>query len=146
MYKYNSVKDIGINFQTAQMDLDQTETFINLMTLIKIQNKNIDIIMNNLAESPSVFAIVDKRYKALNLQDRIDRNVLLFVELFAEGSPGIGVFMLIELLNLAETLQKKVDCNDFSRLYPNGFFTKESVIQIVDGYVKTGLLRNSEIY
>lgn len=45
-----------------------------------------------------------------------------------------------------QTLQKKVDCNDFSMLYPNGFFTKESVIQIVDGYVKTGLLRNSEIY
>ena len=145
---YTTVEELAqkenIHLEYELMTREQSEYFISLMLALSTGQK---LDLEPLRDSNSIYGLAYKRYKAFNMEDKFEEECLLFVDLFAKGVPGRAVLILIDLLNLHEKLERKVTTNDISRtLYPNGFYTPDTVIKIVDGYVKTGKLNNFEIY
>ena len=147
---YNNTKEIcakeDINPNWKSMSMEQSKSFI-MISMMKPEER-LDICEQIINEaSPSIFNLAHKRWVHFKMQEKIDLDVLLLVDLFAEGVPGRAVFMLIDLLNKFEDTQKKVTIDTVSMdMYPMGFYSDEAVQTIVDGFVKTGKLRNSELY
>ena len=139
----------GFSLDVGQMTIEQSRMFINLTMMANDEDfkDKLEAIMDDMAKTPSIFAIAHKRWEHFKLQDKIDRKALLMVEVFAEGNPGKAVFMMIDMLCLFDKQGRKVTMDDISmEPYPMGFYTSDTVQKVVEGYVKTGLLANSELY
>ena len=147
---YKNVKELAekenIRLDNEPMTKEQSETFIHLTMMGQEGRLKVceDIIKD---EVPSIFLLAYKRYQAFKMEDKLDLDVLLLVEVFAGGVPGRAVFMLIDILNRFEDDNKKVSWDTVvMQMYPMGFYAPSIIQTIVDGYVKTNKLRNSEIY
>ena len=129
------------------MSKDQSFTFISL-TLAKLDNVNtLDYIFDEMNKGGTVLSILNKRLEAHNLTSKVDKHALILLDIFANGNPGAGMFGLIHLLNHADDKGDQITFEDISmRVYPFGFPTRQSIIDVVDNLIKTGMVPYSEIY
>ena len=136
-------KDIQ-NKQYELMSEETTSVLINLVEALK----SIKGFANHMYESQTVAAIIYKRYQVFkeskNLPE-IDDSVFLIGDSFANGNPGRGVLFLIDVLGNYHT-KDKITLDDVINLYPEVYYNFETCQNIVDNYVKTGLLKFSELY
>ena len=141
------------DIQNKQYELMSEETTSILVTLLLAEGNDkaleaIEAVHNHMYESSTVAAIIYKRYQVFkeskNLPE-IDDSVFLIVDSFANGNPGRGVLFLIDILGNYHT-KDKITLDDVINLYPNGYYNFETCQNIVDNYVKTGLLKFSELY
>ena len=142
-------KDIQ-NKQYELMSEDTTKLFVSLV-LIENDEKalqEVKTFANNMYESSTIAAIIYKRYQAFKESKKlpeIDNSVFLIGDAFSGGNPGRGVLFLIDILGNYHT-KDKITLDDVINLYPNGYYNFETCQNIVDNYVKTGLLKFSELY
>ena len=150
MSKYNNTKELakaeGIKLDHKPMSTEQSEVFIQLTMMGK--EARIEAI-DKMRTTQSICNLAIKRIESLNLP--IDLDVCFLIDIFAEGVPGRAVFMIIDLMNYYEDNLKEVNMKAdwdvaVTEIYPWGFYSNETIVNIVDNYVKTNKLRNSEIY
>lgn len=141
------IQENNLKLDYQPMSKDQTFTFLNL-TFAKIYNvKALDSIFDEMNNGRTVLSILNKRLEAYHLTDKIDKHALILLDIFANGNPGVGMFGLIHLLNHADDKGGQITMGDFSlRVYPYGFPTRESIMDVVDNLIKTRMVPYSEIY
>ena len=141
------------DIQNKQYELMSEETTGLLVNLVLIEKegealKKLKDFANHMYESSTVAAIIYKRYQVFkeskNLPE-IDDSVFLIGDSFANGNPGRGVLFLIDVLGNYHT-KDKITLDDVINLYPEGYYNFETCQNIVDNYVKTDLLKFSELY
>lgn len=141
------------DIQNKQYELMSEETTGLLVKLLLTKGNDealeaIKAFANHMYESPTVAAIIYKRYQVFkeskNLPE-IDDSVFLIGDAFSGGNPGRGVLFLIDILGNYHT-KDKITLDNIINLYPEGYYNFETCQNIVDNYVKTGLLKFSELY
>ena len=141
------------DIQNKQYELMSEETTGLLVNLVLIEKegealKELKDFANHMYESSTVAAIIYKRYQVFkeskNLPE-IDDSVFLIGDSFANGNPGRGVLFLIDVLGNYHT-KDKITLVDVFNLYPEGYYNFDTWQNIVGNYVKTGLLKFSELY
>lgn len=130
------------------MSKDQALAFISITFANKSNNINaLDSIFDKMNKGRTVLSILNKRLEAHNLTSKVDKHALILLDIFASGNPGAGMFGLIHLLNHAEDKGDQITFDDISmRVYPFGFPTRQSIIDVVDNLIKTRMVPYSEIY
>ena len=132
------------------MSEDTTKLFASLI-LIENDEKalqEVKTFANNMYESSTIAAIIYKRYQAFKESKKlpeIDDSVFLMGDAFANGNPGRGVLFLIDVLGNYHT-KDRITLDDITNLYPDGYYSFETCQSIVDNYVKTHMLKFSELY
>lgn len=141
------------DIQNKQYELMSEETTGLLVKLLLTKGndealKELKDFANHMYESSTVAAIIYKRYQVFkeskNLPE-IDDSVFLIGDAFSGGNPGRGVLFLIDILGNYHT-KDKITLDNIINLYPKGYYNFETCQNIVDNYVKTGLLKFSELY
>lgn len=146
---FKNIKEIadkeGIELGYSPFQEKESHHFITLMMMEPEDRKAVCLQIAE-TENPSIFLIAYKRWLHYGMQEKIALETLLLVDLFARGVPGRAVMILIDMLNIHEDTGQIVTFSEVINLYPMGFYDDNTFKVILDGYVKTGLLRNFDIY
>jgi hypothetical protein len=94
-------------------------------------------------EIPFLSDIVRRRINVMKLPIIFTDLALLAVNCFVDR-PGSAVLLLIDALDKYEN--KVVTVSDLCMLYPDGFYTNEKLIDIIDNELKNKTRKWSEIY
>lgn len=92
---------------------------------------------------PFLSKIILKRIEAYSLPIQFTKESLLAVNCLC-STPGDAIILLVDCLNKFE--KKLVTVKDLVTCYPWGFYTKDSVGDIIDNYMKPRKHKWSEIY
>jgi len=98
-------------------------------------------------DQPPILKLLLKRVKVSELDDSIATSALLLPILYEIPTPGIAVLYLITLLDHAEQASSAIDFEYVVRnIYPYGFYSEKTAIEIIDKIIKPGLAKNGYIY
>lgn len=134
-------KDIpGLKY--SKLDGEEVKLLITVFN-----NTNDQEMFNDILET-TVGKFVNGKINSFNLTNKVNLNTALGLSAgFNLLIPGQIVLMLIDLVNFYDKYQKEATMLDaFQKIYPMGFYNEDSFIKIVDEYLKSKRLKNSEIY
>ncbi len=100
----------------------------------------------NGSKAPFPIQILNKRIEALELKIKFTGKAKLLLLIYTEGNPGKIVTSLIDCLTKFGNKEFTIDCDELVQVYPDGFYTEDSFIELVDDYFKTRKVIWSEIY
>ena len=95
-------------------------------------------------ELPHVIRILDKRIEVMKLPIKFNLKAKLLLFVLTDSNPGRMMLALIDSLTKYEG--KEVTEGEICDIYPEGFYSEESVLEYVEKYCKTRLCKWSEIY
>lgn len=124
--------------------LDQEEVGMMMIILnVEINWKNIKLPEKEL---PLASKIVKKRIDVMKLPLKYNTTGITSVSLFVDRA-GFAVLFLIDCLNILIPLNLDMTCKNICMyVYPHGFYTDESAINIIDEFIKTRKIKYAEIY
>ena len=132
-----TAQELGFKPQYQPMTREQTELFATVLLsgdMEEISDK----------EAPHPLKILRKRIEVLELPIKFSPKAELLSLIVTDGNPGKMMTVLIEALSNYEN--KTVDADEIAELYPWGFYTEDSVMELIDNYFKTRKAKWSEIY
>ena len=128
--------ELGFKPKFERLSKEQSELFINILfsEIKQIPEK----------ELPHVIRILDKRIEVMKLPIKFNLKAKLLLFVLTDSNPGRMMLALIDSLTKYEG--KEVTEGEICDIYPEGFYSEESVLEYVEKYCKTRLCKWSEIY
>jgi hypothetical protein len=120
------------------LDEEQSKLFLNCML-----NDVFNIDINSKVENLFFSKIIQKRIEVLDLPIKFTCYGMLMVSALC-STPGEVIILLCDCLYHYEG--KRVSVNDISNLYPFGFYNEETVLNIIDNYMKARVHPWSQVY
>jgi hypothetical protein len=91
--------------------------------------------------------MLDKRIHAFNLHSSVSDDGMLFWIVLGIGSPAALMLYLIALTDFHTVNERAADAKDIATLiFPDGFYTRETVTVIKNEIIKTNKSINGFIY
>jgi len=129
-------------YSHRSFDNQDSKLFI-AMCLCEQEKKNVMEMKDELLNSFSAPAIIQKRIDGLKLPIRFNDYALIATQCFAKV-PGEAVLLLIDALTYCEG--EEINMDRLTKLYPMGFYSKESLAKIIDDELKPRKRKWAEIY
>jgi len=133
---------------TQLLDPDQLFLFMKLVT-IDVTNKDRSVETITRPEFTSIIgpeALLTKRLEALGKPITFSVGAFFAPSCFCR-QPGAAVVYLCDLLLYARLHNKTfLTTRDITEVYPNWFYTEESLGIIIDDFMKTGIHPYSHVY
>jgi hypothetical protein len=126
--------ELGFVPKYKELSKDQAELFLQLCIL----GKDFEI-----QEMPFLSKIVQLRVEVNKLPIKLTNQGLMAVNCFAHN-PGAAVILLIDFISNFEN--EELNCDNLAKLYPVGFYTEESMEDLIDNYLKTKQTKWSRLY
>jgi hypothetical protein len=137
---FTNYKESPVQIETKFLSIDEMKTYIYLIM------NDINGELKEDLESSFIYQIIEKRIDVYGLSDKISQEVIPFISLFSDGNPGKAIVILIDILNLSETLQRQIVKSDIGlEIYQDGCYTEETFEQLID-LCKNREVRFSNIY
>lgn len=134
------VKNLRLDVSTtSRLDEEQFKLLIMLSQL----NNTHEALIEEAFDFP--YKLIKKRLEVIKKPIEMTPRAIGALAVLTNGVPGRLVMSIIDALN-NPTKDNKWDLQDICNLYPNGFYSDKTFENIVDNYLKTKELPNSDIY
>lgn len=143
------IQDETINVETKPLSEDGGKLYVMLSMMQNTEGAMDEIVNTNQDEIEHCFIckVFLKRIEVFNLQDKVGDEMFLLTQVFEINNPGEAMLLLITLLDFHTEHNRKATMSDIGlELFPNGFYTHDTCMLLVDNYVKTGKTVNGFIY
>jgi len=138
-----AVVDNSIVVNYKQMEHDE---ILMLTYITVISSDEYNSILSELEQSQQSQVFI-KRITGLKLEDKIDVNLHVLTHIYGMTNPGAIVLLVMELFEFYITYGRVATLVDINiAIFPDGYYTKETIVEIVDKLVKTDIVMSSFIY
>jgi len=142
-----AAEEEGIVVNTKDFSKDEAENFMTVVMIESTDKDGFKELFKDALEESFLLKIYDKRISGLKLEDKVSTETGVYIHLFGLDNPGKVVLMLVDILDASERLGRKIEFADVAmEVYPNGFYTDETVIGLIDKVLKPKRCSYSTIY
>lgn len=134
-------KELGFQPQYQPMTEEQSQ---NVIRIIMAEENHLEKVISG-SDTPWQVEMIQKRIEVLKLPIRLKPSALLFILILTEGNPGKMITALIDCLIQCEGEEVGVD-EMCQKVYPDGFYTDDSCMELIDTYLKPKKTKWSAIY
>jgi hypothetical protein len=136
-----TAKELGFISTYSPMSEEQTHQFMSI--LLGEMKEGFEEMMSS-EEAPFPIQILNKRVELMELPISFTAKAKMLALILTEGNPGRIMTVLIDCLTRFEG--QEVDDYKLIQVYPEGFYSENSFIDLVDNYFKLRKVKWSEIY
>lgn len=137
-----AANEIGFNPKFQPLTHDAAKLFLDL-TWTELKNRDDFEASFPDSELPFLSQIFKQRVEVLDLPVKLTKRGLLAVNCFAQR-PGAAIVVLVDFLTKYEG--QELTCSRLANLYPVGFYSEDSMVDLIDNYMKPKKVKWSELY
>jgi len=136
-----TAKELGFVPKYEPLTPEGTEQFMKILLSEPKEGAEESMIGD---EAPFPIKILNSRIEALELPISFDFKGKLLALIYTDGNPGKIVTLLIDCLTKFEG--QTIDQDKIVDVYPYGFYTEDSFMDLIDNYFKKRKVKWSELY
>ena len=133
------------NISVIPKPLERDEVLLLTYSLV-IPEAEYEEILKELVSTQQSQVFI-KRVTSLKLEDKIDVNLHIFTHIYGMTNPGAIVLLVMELFEFYITYGRVATISDVNlMLFPDGYYTKDTMVEIIDTLIKPEVVMSSFIY
>ena len=125
-----------------------TDGMVALSMILSLETeKKLDTELKDIIDNDFASRVFSKRIEYLDAKDKIPDIVTLALSVFGFRTPAEAVIAVIDCFNhVAKTGEVLTAKAIYTEIYPDGFYTEDTVTLIIDNVLKPNKCSTADIY